>query len=81
MGLSEDLQTPPRWSIIIDLRLTRRKFYHCIVNPAGQMTFKSRHLGECIDWLAAEGVSAVDLLHAEHRSKDAHLAATLTVET
>lgn len=80
MGLSAPPDAAARWSIIIDARLTRRKYYHCVITPSERVAFRSKHLGECIDWLRAEGVANVDLLQAETTGKDRLLAATLTVK-
>lgn len=55
-------RTSPGWLIVCDEQLTRRKFFHCVVNPADECVFISRHLWECIEWLVAEDVEVYQLI-------------------
>lgn len=49
---------PPRdcFTIWADARITRRKYYHLISDPEGNVVFHAKLLGDCIDWLAEREV-------------------------
>ena len=51
----------PRWSVWPDQRITRRKYFHLVVNPQGRTEFRSRLIAECLDYLAALGVDEFEL--------------------
>lgn len=57
-----------RWSIWFDHRITRRKFYHVVLNPQGHVVFNSRLLGECVDYLIANDITEFDMAGPETRS-------------
>lgn len=46
---------PEFWCITVDRYITRRKLFHIVSNPQGEIMFRSRLLGDCIAYLAAEG--------------------------
>lgn len=51
-------ERPPEgelWFIEIDRYITRRKLFHIVANPQGEIMFRSRLLGDCIRYLEAEG--------------------------
>lgn len=56
-----------RWSIWVDHRITRRKWYHVVQNPEGKTVFASRLVGECVDYLIAEGITEFDMAGPETR--------------
>lgn len=57
--------TSQRWSIWFDHRITRRKFYHVVVDPAGKTVFSSRLIGECVDFLIANDVTEFSMAGPE----------------
>lgn len=55
--MSATVEERPAWALYLDQWITRRKIYHIVQNPAGETVYKSRYVGECMAFLAAEGVS------------------------
>ena len=53
------------WAIVTDVRITRRKYYHFVLEPTGQHVFNSRHFWQCVEYLDGEGVEEYMLLPAE----------------
>lgn len=49
------------WTIWPDQRVTRRKLFHIVTTPTGEVAFKSRLLHECVDYLDALEVTAYQL--------------------
>lgn len=45
-----------RWVLHLDRWITRRKRYHIVTAPDGAVMFRSRIVGECLLYLAAEDV-------------------------
>jgi hypothetical protein len=45
------------FTIWADARITRRKYYHLISDPEGEIVFHAKLLGACLDWLAERDVS------------------------
>lgn len=50
------------WIIYCDRWITRRKRYHSVINPEGVVEWKSRLLGECIEYLAAQDILEYQLV-------------------
>ena len=63
---------PTGWTIHCDRLITRRKRYHSVVNPQGLVEFKSRLLGECIEYLAAQDVLEYQLAVEPFGSRRLH---------
>lgn len=45
-------------TIIVDNRVTRRKTAHVVVNPAGHVVFSASRIGDVLDWLHNDDVTA-----------------------
>lgn len=52
----ENVEAEQGWVIWCERPITRRKRFHSVVNPQGVVEWKSRHLGECVEYLAAQGI-------------------------
>lgn len=39
------------WCITVDVRATRRKVFHWITDPNGELHYKSREFWPCVAWL------------------------------
>lgn len=62
-ALAEERFTDPKcWTLVVDARITRRKYYHFIVSPEGRVRFRSMFLWECIEYARSEAISALRLL-------------------
>lgn len=59
---------PPAWRLHLDLAITRRKLYHVITNPEGEVVFESRFVSECIAWFANDGIDAYILSPSTKRT-------------
>ena len=46
------------WTIYTNVPITRRKTFHLVADPTGEVQFKHRHFWPCIEWLDAEGIEA-----------------------
>lgn len=71
---------PGRWTIYLDMAITRRKIYHIVTNPFGVTVYRSRYLSECLGYLDAEDVSSYMLIASPYRTLGADLR-TLEVRT
>lgn len=57
-----------RWSLVIDAQVTRRKYYHFVIDPQGECRFKSRLFWECVEYCQSENVERLVLLDMAKRS-------------
>lgn len=80
MGLTGASQPSPRWAIIIDCQVTRRKRYYGVVDPDGELRFYHRRLTDCIDFLRSIDQSEADLQDPEEKRIIATLRVTSTKE-
>lgn len=41
----------PGWSVHFDVELTRRKVFHAVTNPQGELVYRSRRAADLFDFL------------------------------
>lgn len=46
-----------RWTVRLDLQITKRKRFHDVQNPDGRTVFMHNLAGQCFHWLEAEGIA------------------------
>ena len=57
-----DDEQPLGYSVAIDCRITRRKYYHLVVSPDGEVVFRSKMLGAVLDWLDANEIDSFTIV-------------------
>jgi hypothetical protein len=62
-----DNETAVGHTVALDCRITRRKYYHLVVSPDGEVVFRSKLLGAVLEWLDAEGIANVDFITDDSR--------------
>lgn len=55
-------------TIFADLRITRRKLFHVVQDEMTEIVFRSRLIGECIEYCFAEGATEVVLTAVVERA-------------
>lgn len=48
----------PRFTVHADCSITRRKRFLMVTDEAGQVRFRSRYMGDILEWMDAEGQAA-----------------------
>tara|TARA_Y100001949_G_scaffold168387_1_gene167083 strand:- start:1119 stop:1367 length:249 start_codon:yes stop_codon:yes gene_type:complete len=51
MAKLERVSEPQGWVVWLDSQITRRKRYHLVTDPSGEIVYRSMWLGECLAWL------------------------------
>lgn len=46
------------WQLAVDCRITRRKYYHLIVGPDGEVHFRSKLVGDALEWLRTNSIDS-----------------------
>jgi hypothetical protein len=64
MGVSRRNRIDPAltYTLSLDVQITRRKFYHVILEPSDDFVFKSKLLGDCLEWFNANGIERFEVL-------------------
>jgi hypothetical protein len=55
------------FALSLDVQITRRKFYHVILAPDADYVFKSKHVGDCLEWFNAEAIERFEVLSDNSR--------------
>ena len=61
------------WTLYLDQRITRRKFYAFVVDPDGIIQFRGRRASHAFEWLDAEGVRSYKIVTDELEISIEHL--------
>lgn len=69
---------PGEWVLVLDGQVTRRKYYHFVVDPNGDKTFHSRLFHDCTEHAIAMGAERLILLDTAKRSTKGALTLSLT---
>lgn len=63
--VSEIPQGGTPWGIYTGQRITRRKAYHVVCDPEGNVRYRDLWLWGCVEFLASEGITAYVLRPAD----------------
>jgi len=50
------------YTLAIDCRITRRKYYHLVLSPEGEVVFRAKLLGAVLDWLDAMEIDSFTIV-------------------
>lgn len=67
LGRKNRIEPTAIFTLSLDVQITRRKFYHVILEPGGDFVFKSKHTGQCLEWFNAEGIERFEVLSDNSR--------------
>lgn len=56
------------WQLHLDLHVTRRKTYHTIIEPGGDVAYSARYISEALAWLDMVGVRRYVLFPSVHHA-------------
>lgn len=63
-------------TVIVDLRVTRRKTVHTVVDPHGQVEYSAGRIGDVLDWFRENDVSAFNIETQDGHTYRLSLSAT-----
>ena len=43
------------YTLALNLRATKRLYFHQVIDPVGEVAFTSKHADECFHWLYEQG--------------------------
>lgn len=68
METPEHIDARGEWQLHLDLHVTRRKTYHTIIEPGGDVAYSARYVSEALAWLDMVGVRRYVLFPSPHHA-------------